>query len=190
MQMMTYMDIVLQNKDRLGLTDIVKPGGLLYFHVHEPRIKFDNWSKIDEEKLNKELIKSFKMSGLVNSDEEVIDALDKRLEPSFNSDIAPIGLTTKGAISKNTSRVANEDVIRQFIQHNKKNFIETATHIMDGHTEVAPLKYKNTLPCQFCSYQSVCHVDSMIDSKRYRTVDESIKPIELIQNMIDEGGDQ
>ena len=28
------------------------------------------------------------MSGLVNSDEEVIDALDKRLEPSFNSDIA------------------------------------------------------------------------------------------------------
>ena len=104
MQMMTYMDIVLQNKDRLELTDIVKPGGLLYFHVHEPRIKFDNWSKIDEDKLNKELIKSFKMSGLVNSDEEVIDALDKRLEPSFNSDIAPIGLTTKGAISKNTSR--------------------------------------------------------------------------------------
>ena len=60
MQMMTYMDIVLQNKDRLELTDIVKPGGLLYFHVHEPRIKFDNWSKIDEDKLNKELIKSFK----------------------------------------------------------------------------------------------------------------------------------
>lgn len=38
--------------------------------------------------------------------------------------------------------VADEDVIRQFIQHNKNNFIETATHIMDGHTEVAPLKYK------------------------------------------------
>ncbi len=37
MQMMTYMDIVLQNKQRLGLTDIVKPGGLLYFHVHEPQ---------------------------------------------------------------------------------------------------------------------------------------------------------
>ena len=29
MQMMTYMDIVLQNKERLGLTDIVKPG--VYF---------------------------------------------------------------------------------------------------------------------------------------------------------------
>ncbi|MFW3611140.1 helicase-exonuclease AddAB subunit AddB [Staphylococcus caprae] len=189
MQMMTYMDIVLQNQERLGLTDIVKPGGLLYFHVHEPRIKFENWSKIDEEKLDKKLIKSFKMSGLLNSDEEVIDAIDSRMEPSFTSDIVPLGLTTKGAISKNTSRVADEDVIRQFIQHNKNNFIDTATHIMDGHTEVAPLKYKNTLPCQFCSYQSVCHVDGMIDSKRYRTVDETIKPLELIQKMIDEGGD-
>ncbi|MDI9231037.1 helicase-exonuclease AddAB subunit AddB [Staphylococcus caprae] len=190
MQMMTYMDIVLQNQERLGLTDIVKPGGLLYFHVHEPRIKFENWSKIDEEKLDKELIKSFKMSGLLNSDEEVIDAIDSRMEPSFTSDIVPLGLTTKGAISKNTSRVADEDVIRQFIKHNKNNFIDTATHIMDGHTEVAPLKYKNTLPCQFCSYQSVCHVDGMIDSKRYRTVDETIKPLELIQKMIDEGGDK
>ena len=82
------------------------------------------------------------MSGLLNSDEEVIDAIDSRMEPSFTSDIVPLGLTTKGAISKNTSRVADEDVIRQFIQHNKNNFIETATHIMDGHTEVAPLKYK------------------------------------------------
>ncbi|MBX5319220.1 MULTISPECIES: helicase-exonuclease AddAB subunit AddB [Staphylococcus] len=190
MQMMTYMDIVLQNQERLGLTDIVKPGGLLYFHVHEPRIKFENWSKIDEEKLDKELIKSFKMSGLLNSDEEVIDAIDSRMEPSFTSDIVPLGLTTKGAISKNTSRVADEDVIRQFIKHNKNNFIDTATHIMDGHTEVAPLKYKNTLSCQFCSYQSVCHVDGMIDSKRYRTVDETIKPLELIQKMIDEGGDK
>jgi ATP-dependent helicase/nuclease subunit B len=38
------VDIVLQNKQRLGLTDIVKPGGLLYFHVHEPRIKFKSWA--------------------------------------------------------------------------------------------------------------------------------------------------
>ncbi len=69
MQMMTYMDIVLQNKQRLGLTDIVKPGGLLYFHVHEPRIKFKSSSDIDEDKLEQDLIKKFKLSGLVNADQ-------------------------------------------------------------------------------------------------------------------------
>ncbi|MDQ7176831.1 PD-(D/E)XK nuclease family protein, partial [Staphylococcus chromogenes] len=87
MQMMTYMDIVLQNKERLGLTDIVKPGGLLYFHVHEPRIKFKSWADIDEDQFQKDYIKNFKMSGLLNRDQEVLDALDIRLEPKYNSDI-------------------------------------------------------------------------------------------------------
>ena len=54
-------------------------------------LNLKNWSKIDEEKLDKELIKSFKMSGLLNSDEEVIDAIDSRMEPSFTSDIVPLG---------------------------------------------------------------------------------------------------
>ncbi|PZG63804.1 helicase-exonuclease AddAB subunit AddB [Staphylococcus aureus] len=183
MQMMTYMDIVLQNKQRLGLTDIVKPGGLLYFHVHEPRIKFKSWADIDEDKLEQDLIKKFKLSGLVNADQAVIDALDIRLEPKFTSDIVPVGLNKDGSLSKRGSQVADEATIYKFIQHNKENFIETASNIMDGHTEVAPLKYKQKLPCAFCSYQSVCHVDGMIDSKRYRTVDETINPIEAIQNI-------
>ena len=33
MQMMTYMDIALQNAQRLGLSNEIKPGGLLYFHM-------------------------------------------------------------------------------------------------------------------------------------------------------------
>lgn len=189
MQMMTYMDIVLQNPERLGLTEEVKPGGLLYFHVHEPRIKFKSWADIDEDILEQQLIKNFKLSGLVNSDPEVIDALDTRLEPKFTSDIVPVGLTKDGSITKRGSNVADEETIYKFIQHNKDNFIATASNIMDGHTEVAPLKYKQTLPCQFCSYQSVCHVDGMIDSKRYRTVDESINPIEAIQDINIDGGD-
>lgn len=61
---------------------------------------------------------------------------------------------------------------------------------MDGHTEVAPLKYKQVSPCQFCNYKSVCHVDGLIDSKRYRTVDESIKPLDLIQQLRNEGGER
>ena len=45
------------------------------------------------------------------------------------------------------------------------------------------MKYNQTLPCDFCNYKSVCHVDGMIDSKRYRTVDESINPLEAIQDV-------
>lgn len=181
MQMMTYMDIVLQNKSRLGLKDMTKPGGLLYFHVHEPRIKLA-WNQLSEDKRDTEFINSFKLSGLLNSDTSVLDAFDTRLEPSYNSDIVPLGLKKDGGIKSN-SKVADEQTIYKLIKHNKQNFIETASNIMDGHTEVAPMKYNQTLPCDFCNYKSVCHVDGMIDSKRYRTVDESINPLEAIQDV-------
>ncbi|PPJ75920.1 hypothetical protein CV021_03155, partial [Staphylococcus aureus] len=102
----------------------------------------------------------------------------------------PIALTAKGAINQRSSKVADENIIYQLIEHNKKNFIATASHIMDGHTAVAPLKYKQLLTCQFCNYKSVCHVDGLIDSKRYRTVDESIKPLDLIQQLRNEGGER
>ena len=85
--------------------------------------------------------------------------------------------------------VADETTIHKFIQHNKNNFIETASNIMDGHTEVAPLKFEDKLPCEFCSFQSVCHVDSLIDSKHYRHVDESINPIQAIQEVELESGE-
>ncbi len=188
MQMMTYMDIVLQNKARLGLTDMTKPGGLLYFHVHEPRIKLA-WNQLTEENRDSEFIQSFKLSGLLNSDATVLDAFDTRLEPSYNSDIVPLGLKKDGEIKSN-SKVADEETIYKLIQHNKQNFIETASNIMDGHTEVAPMKYNQTLPCDFCNYKSVCHVDGMVDSKRYRTVDETIDPLKAIQDVTLESEDE
>src|SRR5699024_10233948 len=142
--------------------------GLLYFHVHEPRIKLA-WNQLNDEKRDTEFINSFKLSGLLNSDDSVLDAFDTRLEPSYNSDIVPLGLKKDGGIKSN-SKVDDEDTIYKFIKHNKKNFIETASSIMDGHTEVAPMKYNQILPCEFCNYKSVCHVDGTIDSKRYRSV--------------------
>ena len=45
------------------------------------------------------------MSGLLNRDQEVLDALDIRLEPKYNSDIVPIALTAKGAINQRSSKV-------------------------------------------------------------------------------------
>ncbi|SPZ78594.1 exonuclease RexB [Staphylococcus aureus] len=79
-----------------------------------------------------------------------------------------------------TSRVTDEDTIHKLIHHNKRNFIDIASRIMDGHNEVAPMQYQKKLPCSFCQYQSVCHVDSMIDSPKYRRVDEKIDPLEIL----------
>lgn len=95
--MMTYMDIVLQNSERLGLSSEVKPGGLLYFHIHDERLKFEKWGDLTEEALNKKninqaILKEYKLKGLINSDAEVIDAMDIRLNEISKSDIVPVTL--------------------------------------------------------------------------------------------------
>ena len=60
MQMMTYMDIVLQNKRTFRSYRYCETRGLLYFHVHEPRIKFKSWADIDEDQFQKDYIKTLK----------------------------------------------------------------------------------------------------------------------------------
>ncbi|WP_349421143.1 helicase-exonuclease AddAB subunit AddB [Staphylococcus felis] len=185
MQMMTYMDIALQNKERLHLTEDVKPGGFLYMYVHKFRDKKRSWSNLNPDNLENEFLKSYQLSGLLNNDPDVLEAYDIRMEPGYKSDIVPLGMKKDGALYA-TSKVADEKVIRRLIKHNQHHFINTATHIMDGHTSVTPLKYKEKLPCEFCSYQSVCHVDSLIDSRKYRQVDEKINPIELLEKEIRE----
>ncbi|MBI5975299.1 helicase-exonuclease AddAB subunit AddB [Staphylococcus canis] len=179
MQMMTYMDIALHNKERLDLLDEVKPGGFLYFHVHKFKDKKRSWSDLSPENLEDLFLKSYQLSGLLNNDPDVLDAYDTRLEPGHKSDIVPLSMKKGGELYA-TSKVADEKTIHQLIQRNRQNFIDTASHIMDGHTSVTPLKYDEKLPCEFCSYQSVCHVDSMIDSRKYRQVDETINPIEIL----------
>ena len=194
MQMMTYMDIALQNAQRLGLSNEIKPGGLLYFHVHDERLSFKDWGELEDDaltqdKLEQAFLKEYKLRGLVNSDMDVVDALDIRLEEISKSDIVPVSLKKDGSIGSRGSSVADETTIHKFIKHNKDNFIKTATNIMEGHTEVAPLKFDDQLPCQFCNFQSVCHVDTIIDSKHYRHVDETIDPIKAIQDVELESGD-
>ena len=180
MQMMTYMDVVLQNKMRLGLTEMTKPGGLLYFHVHQPRPSYQ-LNELLQKDFGQEFLGAYRLNGLLNDDEEVLDAFDTRFEPQFKSDIVPLRAKKDGALHY-SSKVANEETIYKFLKHNRQNFIDIASDIMDGHTEVAPLRYDDKLPCEFCNYRAVCHVDSLIDSKHYRSVDETIDPLQAIQD--------
>lgn len=179
MQMMTYMDIALQNKARLGLEEEVKPGGFLYMYVHKFRDEKRAWNDIQAAQLDEAFLKSYQLQGLLNNDVDVLKAYDERLTAGFKSDIVPLGMKKDGSLNA-TSKVADEETIYQFIQHNKQNFVDIASRIMDGHNEVAPMQYRNQLPCQYCQYQAVCHVDSMIDSPKYRRVDEKIKPLEIL----------
>lgn len=186
MQMFTYLDVVLQNKSILELQEQVSPGALLYFHVHEPEIKATNWGEIPEaEDIYKQTIEAFKMDGYVNKNPEVIDALDHKLLEQLKSDMIPVTKKKNGDLNA-YSKALDEELFYKLIKKNRMNFEETASQIMDGHTEVSPLKYQNKLPCQFCEYKSVCHVDPITDTHQYREIDHKLKTEEIITMLREE----
>lgn len=61
---------------------------------------------------------------------------------------------------------------------------------MDGHTEVAPIEYRGELPCRFCEFKSVCHIDPITDAHQYRRIDHTLSKDELINMLREEEEDE
>lgn len=82
----------------------------------------ENWKMmlLTQDKLEQAFLKEYKLRGLVNSDMDVVDALDIRLEEISKSDIVPVSLKKDGSIG---SRGAVLLMKQQFI--NLSNIIKT-----------------------------------------------------------------
>ncbi len=63
------------------------PAGVLYFHVHNPFISTKKMLTIDE--IEQEIMKKFKMNGLMLSDQNVLRLMDQTLESGDSQIISP-----------------------------------------------------------------------------------------------------
>jgi ATP-dependent helicase/nuclease subunit B len=118
------------------------------------------------EEIEEEMMKQFKMNGLMLADENVIRLMDRTVE-SGNSHIVAAGFKKDGTLSK-ASKVANRedfDSLRRFVRN---KYVETGNDIISGVVDIDPFKLKDRLPCTFCSFKSVCQFDRSIDSNDFR----------------------
>lgn len=180
MQMVTYMDVVLQNSRKLS-DKLLLPAAMLYFHVKAPFIKYNNRNDISDHEWS--YLEQFRLQGFIVDDLTVASKLDTALDVGIKSAVIPAKLKKDGSFYSN-SKILSEHEINQLIDINRRNFVTTAEHIMDGHTKVAPLEFDGRLPCQFCTFKSVCHIDPLINADDVRKVDESID----VKNLLKEDG--
>jgi len=163
LQMLTYLDIVVTHSNKL-VEMKASPAGVLYFHVHNPFINTKKMLTIDE--IEKEMMKKFKMDGLMLSDQRVIQLMDQTLE-SGDSQIVAAGVKKDGNLSKK-SKVASLEEFDHLKKHVRDLYQKTGNAIINGQIDIAPYKLKDKTPCTFCSYKSVCQFDESIESNRYR----------------------
>ncbi|WP_066394771.1 helicase-exonuclease AddAB subunit AddB [Neobacillus mesonae] len=163
LQMLTYLDIVMTHSKEL-VEMKASPAGVLYFHVHNP---FVNSTKVlTVEEIEQEILKKFKMNGLMVSDPEVIRLMDQTLE-SGDSQIIAAGIKKDGQLSKK-SKVASLKEFDDLRDYVRGIYQKTGNEIMDGETNISPYKLKEKIPCTFCPFKSVCQFDESIEPNRFR----------------------
>lgn len=187
MQMMTYMDVVLQNKSALGLKETTLPAGMLYFHVYEPKLKLNHKNEMSEDLLKKRAT-AYKMDGYIIDDLDVVSYFDNAISESNKSDIVPASLKKSGEFTA-ASKVLPVDVLYRFIEHNRNNFKQTAQNVLSGDCSIMPLSYDNKLPCDFCDFKPVCHIDPILNAQDIRVKDEKIDAIQEVMKGEQTDGD-
>ncbi|WP_419888740.1 helicase-exonuclease AddAB subunit AddB [Neobacillus niacini] len=176
LQMLTYLDIVITHSDQL-VEMKASPAGVLYFHVHNPLISTTKLLTIEE--IEKEIMKKFKMNGLMMGDPDVLKLMDQTLD-SGDSQIISAGIKKDGNLTKK-SKVASLNEFDNLRDYVRKLYQTTGEAIVDGQVDIAPYKMKDKTPCTFCAYKSVCQFDESIENQ-YRIL--TPQPKETIFELI------
>ncbi|OES43945.1 helicase-exonuclease AddAB subunit AddB [Domibacillus iocasae] len=184
MQMLTYLDIVVTNAPLLTGTE-ARPGGVLYFHVHNPYLNTKKFMTIDE--IEKELLKSFRMKGIVLGEDEAIHLMDEQLDTG-DSLIIPAGFKKDGTLSAR-SKTADDEEFKAMRGHVRSLYEKAGNEIVSGRVDITPYRYNKKKPCTFCSYRQVCQFDDTLEENQYRII-RPRKNEEIIEMMKEEDDEQ
>lgn len=165
LQMLTYLDAAVSHaEDWLGAA--AEPAGVLYFHVHNPIMA--KARRVNQEQAERDLLKQFKMKGLVLGDAKAAALMDSKLEDGGgHSELIPVALKKDGQFYK-SSHVATSEEWKRLIQHTRTLIHRIGRDMTDGIVDISPYQLGQQVPCTFCSYRSVCQFDPQMESSGYR----------------------
>jgi len=176
LQLLVYTNDVVKKEQKKHPEKSVHPGGAFYYCIQDPLIDkpdFDRWINIlkkedeyksmSDEKL-KEIIaflskeEMFKLSGLVNSSEESLKAIDTEMfEQRGTSIVVPVSFKKDGTLSS-TSLAFDEEKFNAVLGYAEDLTEKMKDKILDGCISVNP--YEDS--CKYCQYRGICRFDTAL----------------------------
>ena len=141
MQMLVYLAALVENGQEF-------PAGILYMPAAEPSVSVDRGT--GEDKIKAEADKQLKMSGLVLSDQEIIQAMEAGAKGRF----IPASLNKDGSLGRFSSALDGEQ-LKTVLAYSKRLIATMGEELLSGRVEAAPNR-KNKIPCRWCAYSPVC----------------------------------
>ncbi|RRJ54709.1 helicase-exonuclease AddAB subunit AddB [Paenibacillus oralis] len=165
LQTLTYLDVAISNSEKwLGMK--TSPAGVLYFHVHNPMIS--NSNPLTEDSVVKEKRKSFKMSGLVLADHEVVRMMDSEVQTG-HSELIPVGLKKDGGFYSNSS-IASAPQWDKLSQHVRETIGKIGMEIVNGKVDISPCRTSKKTACDYCPIKPVCKFDSQFEGNNHNVL--------------------
>ncbi|MDP4096996.1 helicase-exonuclease AddAB subunit AddB [Paenibacillus sp. P96] len=183
LQMLTYLDVLLTSAEE-WLGEPAYPAGTLYFHVHNPLLQSANG--MSPEQAQQELLKKFKMKGLLLADRDVITKMDVELDKGHSA-ILPVAVKADGGFYSSAA-VASPQQWQSLLSAVRSNIRTIGTRMTEGEVDIVPYRIQQETACDFCSYRSVCQFDDSLDGSKFKHLSKPGK--EQLWNMLDnhEGG--
>ncbi|MDR1531150.1 MAG: exodeoxyribonuclease V subunit gamma [Clostridiales bacterium] len=147
LQLLMYLNAVLENGAEILGDGNALPGGVFYFQLKDPVIEYG------AEDLEAETLKQYKMSGVALADETVVRGIDRDINGW--SDIMPVRTKKDGGFAAGSSVLSLDDMnaLRRAVTEKAKAI---ANEILDGHIDPRPFKKGARTGCDYCRYRAIC----------------------------------
>lgn len=186
LQLVVYMDAALELEERRHPDKKVVPAGLFYYRIQDPMV--EKKEVMTPEEIEAQIKKQLKMDGLVNSDLEVVEKLDRQIEGE--SDVIPVVLKS-GMIQEARSSVASGKRFGYLREYVRSKCRTAGQEILKGKISLRPMKQGTRTGCDYCPYHAVCGFDRKTAGFGYRKL-KALKPEEIWKEIIpkeEEAGD-
>ncbi len=172
LQLIYYLDSVLENEKRRNPDKNVAPGGVFYFNIMDPVVNYKE-KMVDDDILRESLLKEYQMTGIFNSEAAVVLNIDESI-PNLK------GKSSSAVIKASKSEVDVEDTVKKNAMGLSAANIEKVTsfvrdkakdltnHIYAGDISINPYKNGDRTSCEYCKFNSICTFSRQEFNNTYR----------------------
>ena len=177
LQLVVYMNAAMELEGRKHPDKEIIPAALLYYHIDDPTIETP--VELTEEQINEQILTKLRMNGVVNSDPEVVERLDRYLQDK--SVVIPVEKKKDGSFSARSGILSREEMqlVSSYVDHKIRDI---GREILDGKISANPYEKGSEEACTYCAYKKVCGFDTSIPGYEKRQLEEDDKQ-ELLQRM-------
>ncbi|MCD2255841.1 PD-(D/E)XK nuclease family protein [Agrilactobacillus fermenti] len=174
LQMLTYVQSILNNLPQLNLTD-AKFASAFYYHLQNPTFSEKKVTfPVTPTELEQLQLLAFKYQGIMLSEPEIIEANDNQI--SGSSKIIPVRQKKDGSYTTTSFSLITEHQLETLLRYNAQKIQAAAQDIFAGQFPLRPVRQsrqENAL--KYSPYLNIFQFDAMLPENNYLDLQKSNK---------------